>query len=320
MNLPVCDLHCDTALELISPQKLQRFCRLARNEGHVDLERGGCLAAYAQFFAVFTTPDMDPNGVYGPEEIFSAVLHNLLAEIEENERIQLAGTPADAGRITQGGKIAAFLSLEGPAGIGFDPGRLEELAARGFRMTTLTWNEQNPLAGSHKTGGGLTARGRAFVEAAQRHGMAVDVSHLSDEAFWDIMDITQAPVSASHSNSRAVWPESRNLTDAQFRAICETGGVAGINLFTGFLGEEPVTLETVCRHVLHWLDMGGEKHIALGGDLDGCQRLPEGFTGVDCYPALARALAGHGVPRRTLEDIFWNNAMRMLERCSMSQP
>lgn len=187
-------------------------------------------------------------------------------------------------------------------------------------MTTLTWNEQNPLAGSHKTGGGLTARGRAFVEAAQRHGMAVDVSHLSDEAFWDIMDITQAPVSASHSNSRAVWPESRNLTDAQFRAICETGGVAGINLFTGFLGEEPVTLETVCRHVLHWLDMGGEKHIALGGDLDGCQRLPEGFTGVDCYPALARALAGHGVPRRTLEDIFWNNAMRMLERCSMSQP
>ena len=66
--------------------------------------------------------------------------------------------------------------------------------------------------------------------------MAVDVSHLSDEAFWDIMDITQAPVSASHSNSRAVWPESRNLTDAQFRAICETGGVAGINLFTGFLG------------------------------------------------------------------------------------
>lgn len=108
MNLPVCDLHCDTALELISPQKLQRFCRLARNEGHVDLERGGCLAAYAQFFAVFTTPDMDPNGVYGPEEIFSAVLHNLLAEIEENERIQLAGTPADAGRITQGGKDCGF--------------------------------------------------------------------------------------------------------------------------------------------------------------------------------------------------------------------
>ena len=149
MNLPVCDLHCDTALELISPQKLQRFCRLARNEGHVDLERGGCLAAYAQFFAVFTTPDMDPNGVYGPEEIFSAVLHNLLAEIEENEKFKLAGTPADAGEEShRGGKIAAFYPWRGPAGIGFDPGRLEELAARGFRMTTLTWNEQNPLAGS----------------------------------------------------------------------------------------------------------------------------------------------------------------------------
>ena len=115
MNLPVCDLHCDTALELISPQKLQRFCRLARNEGHVDLERGGCLAAYAQFFAVFTTPDMDPNGVYGPEEIFSAVLHNLLAEIEENERIQLAGTPAESHR---GERLRLFYPWRGRPALG----------------------------------------------------------------------------------------------------------------------------------------------------------------------------------------------------------
>ena len=118
--------------------------------------------------------------------------------------------------------------------------------------------------------------------------MALDVSHLSDEGFWDVMDITSGPVCASHSNSRRVYPVSRNLTDEMFRAICQTGGVAGLNLYTGFLGEEPVTLEAACRHVLHWLELDGGKHIALGGDLDGCERLPEGLGGVDDYPALAR--------------------------------
>ena len=147
--------------------------------------------------------------------------------------------------------------------------------------------------------------------------MALDVSHLSDEGFWDVMDITSGPVCASHSNSRRVYPVSRNLTDEMFRAICQTGGVAGLNLYTGFLGEEPVTLEAACRHVLHWLELDGGKHIALGGDLDGCERLPEGLGGVDDYPALARALADHGVPQPVLEDLFWNNGMRVMESCSM---
>ena len=105
-----------------------------------------------------------------------------------------------------------------------------------------------------------------------------------------------------------------------FQAICQTGGVAGLKLYTGFLGEEPVTLETACRHVLHWLDLDGGKHIALGGDLDGCEGLPQGFTGVDSYPSLAQALADHGVPRQMLEDLFWNNAMRVLESCSTLRP
>ena len=320
MNLPVFDLHCDTALELLDSQ-CRPVERLKRRRGHIDLERGGKLPAYAQLFAFFTTPDMDATGRLSPEMIFDAMLSNLQRELQENrDQILQARTPAEIRQAVDGGKIAAVFSLEGPAGIGFDPGRLEELAALGFCMTTLTWNECNPLAGSHKTGGGLTARGKEYVRRAQSYGMALDVSHLSDEGFWDVMDITCGPVSASHSNSRKVFPVSRNLTDEMFQAICQTGGVAGLNLYTGFLGEEPVTLETACRHVLHWLDLDGGKHIALGGDLDGCEGLPQGFTGVDSYPSLAQALADHGVPRQMLEDLFWNNAMRVLESCSTLRP
>ena len=317
MNLPVFDLHCDTALELLD-NHCRPVERLRKRQGHIDLERGGKLAGYAQLFAFFTTPGMDPTGVCSPEMIFRAMLENLQRELEENrDRIVQARTPAEIRQAVDDGKIAAVFSLEGPAGIGFDPGRLEELAALGFRMTTLTWNESNPLAGSHQTGGGLTRQGKEYVRRAQGYGMALDVSHLSDEGFWDVMDITSGPVCASHSNSRRVYPVSRNLTDEMFRAICQTGGVAGLNLYTGFLGEEPVTLEAACRHVLHWLELDDGKHIALGGDLDGCERLPEGFGGVDDYPALARALADHGVPQPVLEDLFWNNGMRVMESCSM---
>lgn len=184
-------------------------------------------------------------------------------------------------------------------------------------MVTLTWNDDNPLAGSHKTGGGLTEQGREFVRQAQHPHMALDVSHLSEQAFWELVDMTQGPVSASHSNARALCGHSRNLTDEQFRAICQTGGVAGLNLYTEFLGDGPVTLETVCRHVLHWLELGGEHHIALGGDLDGCEALPEGFTGVDDYPKLAQCLLRYGVKQETIADIFWNNAMRLVQQCSM---
>src|SRR5699024_92825 len=133
-----------------------------------------------------------------------------------------------------------------------DPELLEDLHRLGFRITTLGWNEKNPLTGSHKTGGGLTDLGKAYVEEAQRLGMVVDVSHISDEGFWDIMEITKAPVIASHSNSRSVCNVSRNLTDDMFLAICKTGGVTGINLCPDFLGVNP-NLDTVCDHIFHFL-------------------------------------------------------------------
>lgn len=317
MNYPVMDLHCDTALELLNNQCMPAR-RLRENQLHIDLRRGKTLPAYAQTFAFFTTPDLDPTGEHTPEEIFNAMLKNLQRELEENrDLIVQAKTPEQIDSIIREGKIAAIFSLEGPAGIRFDPGRLEELADMGFRMTTLTWNENNPLAGSHKTGGGLTAQGREYVRKAQRYGMAVDVSHLSDRGFWDIMDITQGPVSASHSNSRAVRNISRNLTDEQFMAICQTGGVAGLNLYAPFLGEGTVTMDTVCDHVLHWLELGGEKHIALGGDLDGCSVLPVGYSGVDCWPSLAEALRKRHVDEQIIEDIFWSNAVRMWRKCCM---
>jgi membrane dipeptidase len=184
-------------------------------------------------------------------------------------------------------------------------------------MTTLGWNEQNLLVGSHKTGGGLTDTGRLYVKEAQKVGMMVDVSHISDEGFWDIMKVTEKPIVASHSNSRAVCDVSRNLTDDMFKAICETGGVVGFNQFTEFIGEKP-DLDTVCDHILHWLELDPEcDHIALGGDLDGCDTLPAGFDGVQSYPAMAQKLLERGVTEEIIRKIYWENALGVMEKCCM---
>ena len=155
------------------------------------------------------------------------------------------------------------------------------------------------------------------MKEAQRLGMVIDVSHCSDEAFWDIMDATNAPIIATHSNSRSVCNHSRNLTDDMFKAICATGGVAGFNHCAPFVGEKP-DLDTVCDHILHFMELDPTgTHIALGGDLDGCDVLSAGFDGVQSYPAMAQKLLERGLNEEAVHRIYWDNALGVIDRCCM---
>lgn len=314
MNFPVFDLHCDTALELLKPE-VSAAGGLRRNPLHIDLERASQLPGYCQCFACFTTPYMEQWMQKKPEDVFERELSTIITQLERNsDIISLAYTPAEVEENRKNGKMSGILTIEGPAGFGYDPALLEMMWKVGFRITSLGWNEQNALTGSNVTGGGLTDMGKEFVKEAQRLGILVDVSHISDEGFWDIMDITQAPIVATHSNSRAICDHSRNLTDDMFRAICRTGGVAGFNQCAPFVGENP-NLDTVCDHICHFLEMDPEgKHIALGGDLDGCDTLPAGFEGIQSYPAMADKLLSRGIGEKIVENIYWNNAMEVLSR------
>lgn len=315
MNIPVFDLHCDTALELLGwDDRPERSLR--SNNCHIDLQRAGKLAGYCQCFACFTTPAMEEWMQVSPVSVFEKEIAILQKGLWENRDVLAqAYTAQDVEENLQKGIMSAIFTIEGPAGFGFDPALLENLYQIGFRITSLGWNEKNPLAGSNVTGGGLTDLGREYVKEAQRLGMIVDVSHISDEAFWDIMDITQAPVVATHSNSRAVCGHSRNLTDEMFMEICKTGGVAGFNQYDAFVGEN-ADLNKACDHFLHFMELDPEgKHIALGGDLDGCESLPKGFSGLESYPDLADMLLVRGLSEDNLYDIYWNNALGVMKRC-----
>lgn len=312
MKFPVFDLHCDTASQLKITGE-SPVC-LAKNQLHIDLDRASGFLAYAQCFACFTTTEECDNPVLDFEKQLAAIL----SELERNSQfIRQAFSAQDITDNAQQGIASAILSLEGTAGIGYDPALLEDLYKIGFRISTLGWNERNPLTGSQATGGGLTEQGAEYVKEAQRLGILIDVSHISDEGFWDIMDITNAPVIASHSNSRQIWDVKRNLTDEMFLEICRTDGVVGINLYTDFLGED-VTVDTVCDHIFHFLSLDPTgAHIALGGDLDGCDTLPREISGIQDYSLLAQRLIHRGLDEKMIMNIFWNNAIGVMKRCCM---
>ena len=317
MNFPVFDLHCDTVTELMGPD-LKGDISLRSNQLHIDLQRGRKLGGYAQCFAFWSTLDMPlPKGVK-VEDLFWREVSLLQDAIDKNsDLIRQARSGDDVRRNLEDGLISAIFTIEGPANIGFDPSKLEKLHNLGFRMSTLGWNELNCLTGSQRTGGGLTKRGREYVKECQRLGILVDVSHISDEAFWQIMDMTEKPIVASHSNSRTLCDVPRNLTDEMFKAICATNGVAGFNMCPPFVGDM-ADLDSCCDHILHFLELDPDgTHVALGGDLDGITETPDGFAGVQDYPKLAQRLLSRGIDEQMVRNIFWNNALGVMDKCCM---
>jgi len=317
MKFPVFDLHCDTALELLGKDR-NTPGRLDKNELHIDLARGAALSGYAQCFAVFTSPMMHRPGDVSVIGMFERELAVIMNQVEANaDKIRVAYSAEEIEENCSKGIMSAVLTIEGTAGFDYNTEMLEDLYNIGFRITTLGWNEQNTLTGSCETGGGLTQQGREYVRRAQEVGMVIDVSHISDEGFWDIMDITQKPVIASHSNSRALCDITRNLSDEMYVALCKTGGTTGINLCPEFLGES-ADLDMVCDHIFHFVDIAGsDKHVSLGSDLDGISHLPAGFAGVQDYPRIADRLLQRGLSEKSVANIFWNNAVGVIKKCSI---
>ena len=313
MKYPVFDGHCDTPAEL-----WRNGWNLADSACDVSLKRAAELPGYLQFYA-FCMPWMEKEQNVSCEELFKKCHEDFMAQLADNaDRITLCHDGGEAEAAVRAGRCGALLCIEGAEAISCDPGKLELAKAMGISMVTLTWNFENALSGSIMTGGGLTRQGREFVREAQRLGILIDVSHLSEKGFWDLCDITEKPFIASHSNARGVCRHKRNLTDEQFKAICAAGGTAGLNLYAAFLSDtESCTYEDVYRHIAHFLELGGEGHIALGGDLDGCDRKPDGFTGVNSYTDLADYLLNRGIPEAMLRDICADSFLKVVKICTM---
>lgn len=163
---------------------------------------------------------------------------------------------------------------------------LRSLYRMGVRVIGLTWNYSNHIASGadeQNKNRGLTEFGKTAVNEMERIGITVDVSHLNDRSFYDVMETAVAPVIASHSNSRAVCAHRRNLTDNMFRNIIHTGGCVGINFYPPFLNESGnADIYDIIRHIEHFMELGGENNIGIGSDFDGTGGLmPKGIRNCD---------------------------------------
>lgn len=203
------------------------------------------------------------------------------AELDESSWLVAVRTAAEARAAVADGKRFAFLAVEGMTPVEDRLDRLEQYAHWGVRLGMLTWNEENQLAAGAGAdpAHGLTPLGREAVRRMQALHILPDVSHASDRTFWDIVELAEGPVVASHSNCRALCDVRRNLTDDQLRAIRDTGGVVGLNVYHGFVHADPAqqTAAMLARHAAHMAEVMGTEHVACGFDF--CEYLGPGNEG-----------------------------------------
>ena len=200
-----------------------------------------------------------------------------------------------------------LLTVENGGTIGEDFSFIDSLFQRGVRVMGLTWNGKNRWATGCMAGADpLSSVGCQALAHAEQLGITVDVSHLNENGFWQVIRRCTKPIIASHSNGVAVCPHPRNLSDEQFCAIRDIGGIVGLNLYGPHLGNGDV-LFNFRRHLEHFLSMNGEGCVCIGSDLDGMDIPPE-WNGMEILDTLWKFLQDAGYPDNLLEDIFYNNA------------
>jgi membrane dipeptidase len=299
--------------------------------GHLDVpraERGGLAGGC---FAVFTCrPDdeeYESGSYFAPVdqrralcEALAQVALLLRLERASGGRLRLAREAAGL----DGDGLAAVLHFEGAEPIGPELDELDVLHAAGMRSLGLVWSRPNAFAtgvpfgfpGSPDQGPGLSEAGRQLVRACADLRILLDLSHLNARGFWDVAELSEAPLVASHSGAHALCPSPRNLTDDQLRAIGESGGLVGINFHVGFVradgADDPDTpLSAVAAHAAHVGEVAGVDAVALGSDFDGAT-MPEALGDVAGLPALLDALRGAGFGAGDVEKVAWGNWRRVL--------
>ena len=346
----VVDTHADTTQAIVyGGVDITR----AQPDLQVDLVKAAAGGLDAQFFSIFVLPMR-----FQRDDFYTEAVRQLdgLARLAQANpgRLRLARTAADGRANAKAGVMSMLWGVEGghalwPGDEKAQLGHLRELAARGVRYMTLTWSNSNDIGGSSGDDGeirGLTPFGRQVIAEMNRLGVIVDVSHVSDATFWDAVRLSDKPVLASHSSSRALANVPRNMTDAMLKAVAKNGGAVCVNYGSAFLdasyGEKeapiwkkkrtgadvdiwrqiradaakvspPVPLARLVDHIEHVAKIAGVYHTCLGSDFDGMPSTPVGMEDASKLPAITAALLARGFSAGDVEKILGENVLRVME-------
>lgn len=278
------DAHCDTLCR-IADDKFNYY----GNRGEVTREALDSYENYTQLFACFISPDHRERAM---------------------ERFDVLSGCFDK---TDFGRTRAILSVEGGEMIR----SLEDvdyLAMRGVKCAALTWNNSNDIAGgADDPDKGLSLFGKRVIARMEERGIVVDVSHLNDRSFYDVISVSHNMVVATHSDSRYVCGHRRNLTDEMMKLIAETGGSAGINIYPLFLnGTEKADIEDIMCHIEHWADIGVIDAVGIGSDFDGTDGLlPDGISGASDMWKIFDLMSKRGFSESEIEGVSHGNFERV---------
>lgn len=325
--MKVADMHCDTITELYYAKRDGIPCGLEKNHLQIDIDkmlRGDYLV---QNFAMFVNITKQEN----PFTYCKSLIEYFYQELERNKNdIAIALNYQDIIKNQSEGKLSALLTIEEGGVTEGSLEKLKEFYDLGVRMITLTWNFFNgigypsftledgkkPDFHTRDTSRGLTDTGIAIVQEMERLGIIVDVSHLSDAGFYDVLKYTKKPFVASHSNVQGKCNHVRNLTDDMIKKIANRGGVIGMNFCPSFLQEvedekDAVgTIKAVVENIKHIISVGGYECVGLGSDFDGIPTHAE-LPDASYMPYLAEALLKEGMKQEVVEAIFYKNVLRL---------
>lgn len=304
MKMLLIDAHNDTAYRMFFEK-----ASLGKNHLHIDLEKQKSFHTLL-LSAVFMDPDKQKNFA-SPMDYFYQIYNYLAKELASCYPLVMPVTN-DLDKFLVSSCRGVIFTLEG-GGIIDSTERIDELYRLGIRMVTLTWNDSNAIADSQASGTnrGLTPFGTEAVRYLEKSGILIDLSHASDQTFFDVLECAEKPVAVSHSNSRAICNHPRNITDEMFFRLMENGGVLGINFYPEFLGKGK-DISAIFSHLEHFLSLGGENHIGFGSDFDGVEYLPEGIADFSGFELILNEMEKRNWSRTLIEKIFSGNFLRLL--------
>lgn len=318
----VLDSHCDTPSMMLRGRDISKDNELA----HVDLPKlrqGGVDAA---FFALYIPAELEEAEAYEHAcRLYDTINDALYTNAEV---IALAVSEAQAYENKKNGRFSVFLGLENGSPIGKSLERLKEFYDKGVRYITLCHSRDNEIcdscASKVKRWNGLSPFGIELITQMNRLGILIDVSHVSDETFYDVLKYSSKPVVATHSCCRALCGHPRNMTDDMIKALAAKGGVIQINFYPVFLEEgfdEEHMFEAsrpsytrIVDHIDHVVGLVGIDHVGIGSDFDGIDVTPQGLDDVSMMPKVFDEMRRRGYSEEDIEKVSSRNFFSVLSR------
>jgi membrane dipeptidase len=319
----VVDTHCDALKCLFdeftdSSKSMWKYrgdvgLGVRSNLGHIDVPRMIDGGITCQVFAVSSERSRTP--AY-PLRTAMIMIQRFYKECDSIENLIPVRTYHEILEAKKNQKVSGVLSIEGADVIEGCVDMLGVFHRLGVRMVGLVHSLRNQLADGvtdRRTRGRLSDLGIQVVEELDNLGIIIDVSHLNDEGFWDVIEHTKNPFIASHSNSRSVCDHPRNMTDEMIIALAENGGVMGLNFAPSFIHPTNATLEGLIDHLDYIMDLVGSDHIGLGSDFDGIPSTPIGLEDVSKMPYVSRELINRGYNETEIKKILGENHLRLIK-------